>query len=124
MLTTRASIPSSVDHVLGVYARDHLGAALAAVHRSGYGPQARVFDGARGDVTQQLSRAGLRVHDASSIPAEALLIAVNAPGRAAMVAELFSELGAEAVIFASKRDDERTEMPRQALLTPDVRISD
>lgn len=123
-MTTRVAIPGGADHILGAFSRERLGAALAAVHRSGYGPQARVFDGARGDVIRQLSRAGLRVHDPASIGADTLLIAVNAPGRAAMVAELFSELGAASVVMASKREDDHAERARPELLTPDIRISD
>ena len=110
------------DHVLGVFDRERLSGALAATHRAGFGPQTRVIDGARGDIAGQLARAGLRVQDDAAPPPDALLIVVTAPGRTATVAELFAQLGAESVILAARRADDRPPSERPAMLTPDIRI--
>ena len=100
----RPDAPSSpaIDHVVGTFPRTELSAALAATHRAGFGPQTRVFDGARGDTARQLERAGLRVLDGAPPATDALLIVVTAPGRTAIVAELFERLGAEAVLLAAR----------------------
>ena len=81
-----ASSPA-IEHVIGTFPRAELSAALAATHRAGFGPQTRVFDGARGDTGRQLERAGLRMLDGAVPPADAVLIVVTAPGRTAVVAE-------------------------------------
>lgn len=47
------------DAVLAIIPRDRLPDVLTAIHRAGLGPQARVLDPARGDITGQLLRAGL-----------------------------------------------------------------
>ena len=120
----RPLTPSSaaVDHVLGVFPREELSAALAATHRAGFGPQTRVFDGARGDVARQLERAGLEIRDDAAPPADALLIAVTAPGRTAIVAELFAELCAESVLFATRRGASIPAPSSRASELPDIRI--
>ena len=115
---------SDVDHVLGTFPRDGLSAALAATHRAGFGPQTRVFDGARGDVTRQLERAGLEIRDDGAPPADALLIVVTAPGRATIVAALFEQLGAESVLFAARGNTARPASTAPALELPDIRIGD
>src|SRR5690606_26926897 len=52
-MAPRGASPATADHVIGIFSPDSLNTALAAVHRSGYGPQTRVIDGARGDVGGQ-----------------------------------------------------------------------
>jgi hypothetical protein len=95
------SIPRA-DHVIGLFAREHLSGALSAVHRSGFGQHVRVFDGTRQPVGDQLSRAGLRLVEPSLFEPDALMIVVNAPGRTALVAEMLHETNAERVIFAER----------------------
>lgn len=118
----RGLAPAGAEHVIGGFAREALSSALAATHRAGFGPQARVIDGQRGNVGQQVERLGLRVPwDAPPAP-EAVLIVVNAPGRTAMVADLFSRLGAEYVVLAERRGAERAVVDRVVSLAPDIRI--
>lgn len=85
------------DAVVGVFDRSRLSSALAATHRAGFGPHARVLDGARGDLAGQLRRAGLRVSLPAGGDADTVLIVVAAPGRAAAVAQIFTRAGALAV---------------------------
>ena len=106
---------SRADHVIGIFARENLSVALSAVHRSGFGHHARVFDGTRQPVADQLTRAGLRLADGSGIKPDDLMIVVTAPGRTPIVAELFHETGAERVIFAERAVMERTAFADQAL---------
>jgi hypothetical protein len=114
----------AIDHVVGTFPRAEVSAALAATHRAGFGPQARVFDGARGDTARQLERAGLRVLDGAPPPADALLIVVTAPGRTAIVAELFARLGAESVLLAARGGDHKPVSAVAASMQPDIRIGD
>ena len=122
----RPDAPSSpaIDHVVGTFPRAELSAALAATHRAGFGPQTRVFDGARGDTARQLERAGLRVLDGVPPPPDALLIVVTAPGRTAIVAQLFERLGAQAVLLAVRGADDKPAAASPATLQPDIRIGD
>ena len=114
----------TADHVIGTFARAELSGALASTHRAGFGPQTRVLDGARGDAARQLARAGLEVVSGEPPPADAVLIVVTAPGRTFVVADLFTQLGAESVLLAARRSDERREAVKPALLVPDIRIGD
>jgi altronate dehydratase len=57
-------------------------------------------------------------------PADALLIVVTAPGRAAIVAELFEQLGAVSVLFAAGRGSARPAPSVPASERPDIRIGD
>jgi hypothetical protein len=123
MLPEGGSSPA-IDHVVGTFPRTELSAALAATHRAGFGPQTRVFDGARGDTARQLERAGLRVLDGATPPADALLIVVTAPGRTAIVAELFARLGAESVLLAARGGDHKPGPAIPASMQPDIRIGD
>src|SRR5215208_5467474 len=120
----RLDAPSSpaIDHVVGTFPRAELSAALAATHRAGFGPQTRVFDGERGDTAHQLERAGLRVLDGAAPAADALLIVVTAPGRTAIVAELFQQLGAEAVLLAARRGADTPVVVAPESMQPDIRI--
>ena len=121
-MESRATTAIGVEHVIGVFARETLSSALAAAHRAGFGPQARVIDGARGDIGQQVQRLGLRVPWKEPPAPDAVLIVVNAPGRTAIVADLFSRLGAEHVELAEGRGVERPVADRVVSLTPDIRI--
>jgi hypothetical protein len=112
----------AIDHVVGIFDREGLSSALAATHRAGFGPQTRVFDGARGDVARQLDRAGLEIRDGAVPPSDALLIVVTAPGRAPIVAELFGQLGAESVLFAAGPGSTRPASAVPASEQPDIRI--
>jgi hypothetical protein len=118
-----ASSPA-VDHVVGTFPRAELSAALAATHRAGFGPQTRVFDGARGDTSRQLERAGLCVLDGTPPPADAVLIVVTAPGRTAIVAELFEQLGAASILLAARRGNDKPVAAPPASMQPDIRIGD
>ena len=118
-----ASSPA-IEHVIGTFPRAELSAALAATHRAGFGPQTRVFDGARGDTGRQLERAGLRMLDGVVPPADAVLIVVTAPGRTAVVAELFERLGAESILLAARGGEDKPAAAVPASMQPDIRISD
>ena len=118
-----ASSPA-IDHVIGTFPRAELSAALAATHRAGFGPQTRVFDGARGDTARQLERARLRILDGAAPPADAVLIVVTAPGRTAIVAQLFERLGAVSVLMAARGGDEKPAAAMPASMQPDIRIGD
>ena len=114
----------AIDHVVATFPRTELSAALAATHRAGFGPQTRVFDGVRDDTARQLERAGLRVLDGAAPPADAVLIVVTAPGRTAIVAELFDRLGAESVLLAVRGGDDKPASVAPASMQPDIRIGD
>src|ERR687894_1716049 len=114
-----ASSPG-IDHVVATFPRDELSAALAATHRAGFGPQTRVYDGARGDITRQFERAGLRLLDGAAPPADAVVIVVTAPGRTAIVAELFERLGAESVLLAVRGGDDKPASAVPSSLQPDI----
>ncbi|MGH2618500.1 MAG: hypothetical protein ACRDJC_24990 [Thermomicrobiales bacterium] len=116
------AVPAAADHVIGVFPRNKLSTALASTHRAGFGPQTRVIDGTRADVGQQLARAGLRLLDSAAPAADAVLIVVTAPGRTAIVADLFTGLGAETVLFAARIGGERPIPTRTPTMTPDIRI--
>lgn len=120
----RAALSLAADQVIGTFSRVGLSAALASTHRAGFGPQTRVFDGARGDAKRQLERAGLRILDGDAPPADAVLIVVTAPGRTAIVAELFERLGAETVLFATRRGEEKPVAATPPSMQPDIRIGD
>lgn len=91
----------AADTVIGVFERDQLPAALAAVHRAGYGPNARVLQGDRGDLAGQLQRAGIEkppLLDAFDGP----VLVLFAPSRVAHAADLLQRSGARAVHIASR----------------------
>jgi hypothetical protein len=114
----------AIDHVVATFPRGELSAALAATHRAGFGPQTRVFDGARGETARQLERAGLRMLDGAAPPPDAVLIVVTAPGRTAIVAELFARLGAASVLLAARGGGEKPASAVPASMQPDIRIGD
>lgn len=95
-----ASSRRQPDHVLAVFPRERLSEALAATHRAGFGPYTRVLDGQRQSVSGQLTRAGLEIVSGAAPDAGDVLIVVQAPGRVDRVAELFHQLGAQAVAHA------------------------
>lgn len=111
-----------VDHVAGTFARSSLSGALAEMHRAGFGPHTRVLDGARGDAAGQLERTGLRIVEGEAPAPDAVLILVTAPGRAALVANLFARLGAESILLAARQMPERPTPRREALEAPDLQI--
>lgn len=123
-MAAHAASSPAIDHVIATFPRADLSAALAATHRAGFGPQTRVFDGARGDTARQLERAGLRILDGDVPPADAVLIVVTAPGRTAIVAQLFERLGAESVLLAARGGDDKPETAARTPLQPDIRIGD
>jgi hypothetical protein len=114
----------AIDHVVATFPRAELSAALAATHRAGFGPQTRVFDGARGDTAHQLERAGLRMLEGDAPPADAVLIVVTAPGRTAIVSQLFEQLGAESVLLAARGGGDKPASVVPPTLQPDIRIGD
>jgi hypothetical protein len=123
-LEPRGEVPPGADHVIGVFAREVLSVALASTHRAGFGPQTRVIDSARGDAGKQLERLGLRVPWDASPPGDAVLIVVTAPGRTAIVADLFARLGADSVVFAERRAAAQPIAERIVALAPDIRIGE
>ena len=96
------SAPSSNDAVVGEFARDRLSEALVATHRAGFGAHARVLDGGRGDLREQLRRAGWAAPLSPDVGPETVLVLVNAPGRAARVIDLLARAGARAVFLATR----------------------
>lgn len=91
------------DTVIGVVPREALAAVLAAVHRGGFGPLARLFDPDRGPLDGQLRRAGLPAPaEASSQDRATVLLAVTAPGRAALVGDAISRAGAVRVYVTAR----------------------
>jgi hypothetical protein len=114
----------TADHVIGVFPRDAMSAALAATHRAGFGPQTRVLDGARDDATHQLARSGLRIIEGSAPPSDAIVIVVTAPGRTSAVTNLFQRLGAETISLAARRAELRPPVASVPLLTPDIRLGE
>ncbi|MGH2532041.1 MAG: hypothetical protein ACRDJW_07005 [Thermomicrobiales bacterium] len=94
----------AADTVLGVIQRDDLPDALASLHRGGYGPNTRVMDAARGDLTGQLRRAGIT--DPPSLADQTRpLVMVFAPGRIAVVVDLLQRAGASAIHVAERSSD-------------------
>ena len=123
-MTPDAASSPAIDHVVAAFPRAELSAALAATHRAGFGPQTRVFDGARSDTARQLERAGLRILDGAAPPADAVLIVVTAPGRTAIVAQLFERLGAVSLLMAARGGDDQPASAVPASMQPDIRIGD
>jgi hypothetical protein len=85
--------------VVGAFERDQLSEGLARLHGQGFGPAARVLDGAHGDLTGQAGRAGLQVELVDRlVPADrrrtTVLLVVHAPARGAQVADLLGGAGA------------------------------
>jgi hypothetical protein len=91
----------AADTVIGVFEREMLPAALAAVHRAGYGPNARVLQPERGSLTAQLQRAG--IGNPPPIEAESRpILVLFAPARVAHALDLLHRSGASAVHIASR----------------------
>lgn len=91
------------------------------MHRAGYGPHTRVFDGRRSSTTSQLARAGLTVAEGATPRPEDLVIVVQAPGRVERVTALFHQLGA-LVVSQAQRGLERAPASQQDPLVPEVRL--
>ena len=123
-METRASTSVGSDHVIGGFRREVLSAALASTHRAGFGAQTRVIDGARGEIGQQVERLGLVVPWEEPPGVDTVLIVVNAPGRAVLVATLFSEIGADFVVHAEHRTATLRGADAMVSLTPDIRIGE
>lgn len=83
--------------IVGLFDRERLPTVLAAIHRAGFGPQARVLDGVRGDLAAQLQRAGVRPRFALAADEPAVVVLVNAPGRGARVAAVLEQVGARTI---------------------------
>ncbi len=94
----------AADTVIGVFERDQLPAALAAVHRAGYGPNARVLQGDRGDLPGQFRRAGIDSPPALSVNDGPILV-LFAPSRVAQAADLLQRSGARAVHVVTRGID-------------------
>jgi hypothetical protein len=118
---TSRDAPPLADHVIGIFSREALSGALAATHRAGFGPQARVLDGARDHPARQLERMGLRRLEGAEPRPDAVLIVVTAPGRTAIVADLFHRLDADNVALATSRAS-RPAPEKMPLHLPDIRI--
>lgn len=123
MTPTEATSPSG-NHVIGEFPREGLSSTLAAIHRAGFGPQTRVIDGARGDLKAQLERAGLREFASVTPPPDAVLVVVTAPGRTAIVTELFAGLGAGSVAVSAPAVAEKQTAFEPSWLGPDIRLGD
>jgi hypothetical protein len=92
----------AADTVIGVFERDQLPAALAAIHRAGYGPNARVLQGR--DLPGQFKRAGIDSPPTLSVPDGPILV-VFAPSRVAQAADLLQRSGACAVHVVTRGAD-------------------
>lgn len=97
--------------IVGLFDRERLPTVLAAIHRAGFGPQARVLDGARGDLAAQLRRAGVRPRFALAADEPAVVVLVNAPGRDARVAAVLEQAGARTIEL-------ETAVPRPPSVSP------
>ncbi len=115
-------VPPDADHVIGIFPRETLSAALASTHRAGFGPQTRVIDASRGGIDEQLDRLGLSVQWIEPPGHEEAIILVVAPGRRASVTDMFWRLGARAVVCAARRGAASAAPNRVALSGPDIRI--
>lgn len=124
IMDSRATTSLAADHVIGGFARETLSSALASTHRAGFGPQTRVIDSSRGAITQQVERMGLLPPWDEPPAPDVVLIVVNAPGRTAIVADLFARLGAAFVVFADRRGAGRPVEDTVVALAPDVRIGE
>ena len=95
----------SGDAVIGVVDRSRLSGALTAIHRGGHGHNARVLDGARGDIVGQLRRAGVSTDfNVDPRAKDVVLVLLHAPGRTRKVAELLHRAGANAVHVVNRAD--------------------
>ncbi|MBA2595965.1 MAG: hypothetical protein M3Q50_14910 [Chloroflexota bacterium] len=119
-MSSRSVPASDADHVIGAFPREGLSSVLAATHRAGFGPQTRVIDGSRGDVLQQLDRAGLRVRENPLLTSDAVLVVVTAPGRVAVVSDLFARFGAESVLIVERRSELRARLEAPESIAPDI----
>ncbi len=111
------------DTVLGVVDRARLPDVLAEIHRAGFGSVARVFDPRRSEVGAQLRRVGLPQppEPAANDPA-LLILAVTAPGRAALAAEVMARGGAHRV-YVTALDENAPVSPLHAIDTaPDAAL--
>ena len=91
------------DVVVGVFGREQLSTGLVAVHRQGFGPQARVLDSARGRLGDQLRKAGVQISASfAADDTDSTLILVRAPGRAERAIEAMNGAGARAVYVAAQ----------------------
>jgi hypothetical protein len=99
----RAATTVIGDTTLGVIHRDRLPDVLAVIHRSGYGPMARVFDPARGPVAAQLERAGFPAPpECAASGQELVVLGVTAPGKAARIGVALMDAGAVAVYVTTR----------------------
>ena len=91
------------ESIVGVFDRERLSDGLVALHRAGYGPQARVLDPARGDLAGQLRRLGVAAPlDPEDRDVGTALIVVSAPGRVTAVVEALERAGARAIRRVSR----------------------
>jgi hypothetical protein len=85
------------ESVVAVVDRERLSAVLASLHGSGYGPNTRVLDGARGDLAAQIARANVPVSESDlnlgDRPSESAIVLVHVPGRGERVVALLRPLG-------------------------------
>ena len=96
---TRYGLTMASDIVLGVFPREQLSDALIAVHRAGFGPQARVLDSARGPLAEQLRKLGQRVSlDLGPDEAGSVVVVIGAPGRAERALATLRQAGARIVV--------------------------
>lgn len=92
------------DAVVGVISRDQLPNVLTLVHRAGLGPQARVLDPERGDLSGQLTRAGIvdpPVLDAA--PGEEMVLVVFSAGRMPAAIAAMEQFGGREIQTLSRR---------------------
>jgi hypothetical protein len=93
----------SGEYVIVLVGPDHLPVALAALHRAGYGPNARVFDPARGELAGQLRRAGVAPEGLPSALGEGeVAVGVQAAGRAMAVVSTLIGAGVERVYLVAR----------------------
>lgn len=85
--------------VVGVFNRAQLSEGLTAVHRAGFGPQARVLDSARGPLREQLRQLGHRAAaEFGPDETDTVLVVIGAPGRSERATAMLRQAGARDIL--------------------------
>ena len=117
------------ESVIAVVDRDRLSDMLSALHGSGYGPNTRVLDGARGDLAAQLARASVRVPESDlnlgDRLADTAIVLVHAPGRGERVVALLRPHGPRDIHLVNRPAAAHQPVDTsQTIPAPDGRIRD
>ncbi|CAN5690822.1 hypothetical protein BH09CHL1_BH09CHL1_33200 [soil metagenome] len=92
------------DAVIGIISRDSLPNVLTLIHRSGLGPQARVLDPERGDISAQLARAGVIDPPPFDVDVTAeMVLLVFSAGRMVLASEAMAKFGGREICVLGRR---------------------